>query len=222
VPLETLRPTGVVTAYPRRVNATGGTEPTVVNDQSDATYVRRSSDGSPIRVYYLPSVTVPGGSDIATIVAGARIKQPTAVSPSIYKAAMGLRDHRVPNPYVGGPYYFAQLIALGGVAVAATTYVPLASTGAGTSPEGVAWAMFYNLVAIDDGHATADTNRATIYEVFATAYTAAQPTASTATTPTSPVTLTSYPTLTVTVSALVETWQDNLGPATGTACPIEI
>lgn len=212
MPQVTVRPTKTSPNY-KRVARTGGTsEAGAMSDQSDASYVRRKAAKAPMARYVLAAPTIPAGSDIATIVPGARLKQPTSVAPKLVTLAMSVPGTGAPKnkiaPTVSGPTVRA------GSGTVAYAYQTPAGAGSTVGPTGP-WADLLSTLAIlvNDGHKHTDGNRATIYELFADVYFAARPTAALAVTPASPVTTTSYPTVTATLSALVEAWQDGSGTA---------
>lgn len=211
MPKVTVRPTRQAPNYKRiAVTGAGGSAVTALSDQSDATYVRRKADGAPACRMVLARPTVPAGCDIATVVPGARLKQPTSRAPKIVTLAMSVPGTGKPKnkvaPTVNGPAIRA------GSGTSAYTFEAPAGTGKAAGPRGP-WADWLDALAVrvNDGHKAADGNRATIHEVFANLYCAARPTVALATTPATPITTTSYPTLSATFSALVEDWQDNTG-----------
>ena len=212
MPTTTIRPTKALPRY-KRVDRTGGSgEADALSDQSDATYVRRKAAKAPLARYLLGTPTIPAGSDIATIVPGARLKQPTSRPPKLVTIAMSVPGTGKPKnkiaPTVTGP------VVRAGSGTAAYTFNTPADVGATAGPTGP-WSTLLSKLAIrvNDGHKATDANRATIYELFADVYYSARPTAAVSVAPTSPVTTTSYPELTATLTALIELWQDGSGPA---------
>lgn len=212
MPATTIRPVKQSPNY-KRVAVTGtSAAATAVADSSDATYIRRKAAKSPLARFVLAAPTIPAGSDIATIVPGARLKQPTSRAPRLVTLAMSVWGTGKPAstypPTINGPTVRA------GSGTVAYTYQTPAGSGVTAAPNGP-WAAVLSALAVrvNDGHAYTDSNRATIYEVFADVYYSARPSASIAIAPSSPVTTTSYPELTATLSALVESWQDGSGPA---------
>ena len=85
----------------------GGNAATALSDQSDATYVRRKADGAPMARFVLAAPAVPAGHDIATIVPGARLRQPTSHPPKLVTLAMSVPGKGKPKnkiaPTVTGP-----------------------------------------------------------------------------------------------------------------------
>lgn len=213
MPKVTIRPTKQSPNYKRiAVTGAGGVAATAVSDESDATYIRRKADKAPLARFLLAAPTIPAGSDIATIVPGARLKQPTSRAPKLVTLAMSVPGSGKPRnkiaPTVNGP------VVRAGSGTSPYTYSTPAGAGATAGPAGP-WAGLLSVLAVrvNDGHKAADANRATIYEVFADVYYCARPSASLAISPASPVTTTSYPELTATLTALVESWQDGSGAA---------
>ena len=78
MPKVTVRPTKQQPLYKRiaRVGSTGAAA--AVADQSDATYIRRSVNGAPMARFLLAAPAIPADNDIATVVPGARLRQPTS------------------------------------------------------------------------------------------------------------------------------------------------
>ena len=181
-----------------------------MSDESDATYVRRKANKAPLARFLLEAPSIPAGNDIATIVPGARLKQPTSRPPKLVTLAMSVPGNGKPKnkiaPTVTGP------VVRAGSGTSAYSYETPAGAGKASGPTGP-WADLLGVLAIrvNDGHAAGDANRATIYDLCADVYYAARPSAALAVAPTSPVTTTSYPEITATLSALVEDWQDNSG-----------
>lgn len=211
MPTTTIRPTKALPNY-KRVDRTGGSgEADALSDQSDATYVRREAAKAPLARYLLGAPTIPAGRDIATIVPGARLKQPTSHPPKLVTLAMSVPGTGKPKnkiaPTVAGP------VVRAGSGTAAYTFNTPAGVGATAGPTGP-WSTLLSKLAIrvNDGHKATDANRATIYELFANVYYSARPTAAVSVAPASPVTTTSYPELTATLTALIESWQDGSGP----------
>jgi len=197
----------------------GGGAGAVMHDGSDATYLRRKSAGSPGIYFHLAAPSVPAGSDVATIVPCARVKQPTGTAPKIL--SLNLYGFKAGGIYCAGPK-----VGFPGVHGSFVNVAADASAGAALAPIGTGWvaAAAAGLlgIAVDDGHAYTDSNRDYISELSADVYYAARPTASVATTPSSPISTTSFPTFDVDVSALIEAWQDNVGAATTTDCVYEL
>lgn len=218
MPKSTVSVTRQVASRPTRFAAIGGTLLAVVTDGSDATYLRRSSIGSPGAYYLIGAPSIPAGNDIATVVPCARIKQTTGTPPQMLALNMfgktGFAD-----------YAAGHKIGFPGVYEAATSVEAAAWKGQGISPNGLDWLTALQAggigIAVDDGHAPTDSDRDYIYELSAAVYHAARPTASVTTDPVSPVP-TSYPRITVTISALIEAWQDNASAVTGTDCSLEL
>ena len=211
MPKTTIRPTKVLPNY-KRVARTGGTsEVNAVSDQSDASYIRRSATGAPMARYVLATPSIPAGEDVATVVPCARLKQPTSVAPKMVTLAMSVPGTGRPAgsipPTVTGPQVRA------GSGTAAYTYETPAGQGALAGPTGP-WSGLLSVLAIrvNDGHAHNDSSRATVYDLWANVYHAARPSAAVTVSPASPVTTTSYPELTATLTALIESWQDGSGP----------
>ena len=221
MPSVTIRPTKAEPNYKRiaQTGSTGGAA--ALSDSSDSSYVRRSAKGAPLARFLLAVPSVPASNDIATIVPGARLKQGTATPPRLVTLAMSVPGTGKPVnkvlPTVNGHSVRA------GSGTTAYTYETPASSGAMAGPTG-AWSALLSKLAIvvNDGHPYTDANRATIYELFAYVYYCARPSASLAITPASPVTTTHYPTFTATLSALIESWQDNAGPAARTEIAYEL
>lgn len=211
MPTTTIRPTKALPNYKRVLRTGGSGEADALSDQSDATHVRRKAAKAPLARYLLGTPTVPAGSDIATIVPGARLKQPTSHPPKLVTLAMSVPGTGKPKnkiaPTVTGP------VVRAGSGTAAYTFNTPAGAGKTAGPTGP-WSTLLSKLAIrvNDGHKATDTNRATIYELFADVYYSARPTAAVSVAPASPVTTTSYPELTATLTALIESWQDGSGP----------
>lgn len=221
MPKATIHPTKTLPDYKRVARTGGSTQFGVLSDSSDATYIRRSADKSPMARFTLGKPTVPAGSDVATIVPGARLKQPTSTPPKIVTLAMSVPGTGKPKnkiaPTLTGPTVRASS------GTAAYTYATPAGVGKTAGPSGP-WADVLGKLAIrvDDGHKASDANRATVYELYADVYYAARPTASLSISPASPVTTTSYPEITATLSALIEDWQDNSGAPARTELAYEL
>lgn len=213
MPTTRIRPTVQLPNY-KRLAVTGASgAAAAVNDSSDSSYVRRSADKAPLARFVLEAPTIPADHDIATVVPGARLKQPTSVTPKMVTLAMSVPGTGKPvneiAPVVNGP------VVRAGSGTAAYTYETPAGAGVAAGPTGP-WSSLLSALAlrVNDGHKASDGNRATIYELFADVYYAARPSVTAGTiVPTSPVTTTSYPELTATLTALVESWQDGSGPA---------
>jgi hypothetical protein len=211
-----------------RFAASAGSLITAVSDASDSTYIRRASVGSPGAYFRLGVPSIPAGSDIATVVPAARIKQPTGTAPKVLAfsfygvaqmaavpATKTTKGFPAATMYPTGPR-----VAFPGVFSSATGVAADASSGARLSPNGKDWLSELQAgrvgIAVDDGHAPTDGNRAYVYEIWAQCYYAARPTASVAIDASTPLNASSFPLFDVTVSALIEAWQDNVGLATGT------
>ena len=128
VPKVTVRPTKQDPNYKRiAVTGAGGNATTAVSDQSDATYVRRKVDGAPTARFRLATPAVPAGHDIATIVPGARLRQPTSRPPKLVTLAMSVPGTGKPKnkitPTVNGPAVRA------GSGTAAYTFATPAAAG---------------------------------------------------------------------------------------------
>ena len=79
MPRATICPTRQSPNYKRiAVTGAGGSATTAVSDESDATYVRRKANKAPMARFLLAAPSIPAGNDIATIVPGARLRQPTS------------------------------------------------------------------------------------------------------------------------------------------------
>ena len=211
MPSARIRPTRQTPNYKRiAVTGAGGNAVTAMSDQSDATYVRRKANKAPMARFVLTAPSVPAGNDIATIVPGARLKQPTSRPPKLVTLAMSVPGSGKPQnkiaPTVTGP------VVRAGSGTNAYNFTTPAGAGKTAGPTGP-WSGLLSVLAVrvNDGHTEADANRATIYDLWADVYYCARPTAALAVAPTSPVTTTSYPEITATLSALVESWQDNSG-----------
>ncbi|HRU10790.1 MAG TPA: hypothetical protein P5144_15545, partial [Thermoanaerobaculia bacterium] len=222
MPKVTVRPVKQEPNYKRlAVTGAGGKASVAVSDQSDATYIRRAVNGAPMARFLLAAPTIPAGHDIATIVPGARLRQPTSNPPKLVTLAMSVPGGGKPTnkimPTVNGPSVRA------GSGTSAYTFETPAAQGRMAGPRGP-WADWLTRLAVrvNDGHKASDSNRAYIYEVFADVYYAARPTVALATDPASPVTTTSYPELGATFSALVESWQDNEGEPARTEVAYEL
>lgn len=220
MPKETIRPTKQQPNY-KRIAATGAAAATAVADQSDATYIRRSVNGAPAARFLLEAPTIPAGNDIATVVPGARLRQPTSSPPKLVTLAMSVPGQGKPGnklmPIVNGPSVRA------GSGTVAYTFATPAAQGRMVGPRGPwkDWLMRLG-VRVNDGHKASDANRAYIYELFADVYYCERPTVVLATTPVTPISDTSYPEINATFSALVEEWQDNEGEAARTELAYEL
>jgi hypothetical protein len=219
MPKTTVAPITWDNARHSRFASTGGTGGAIMHDGLDTTYIRRMSAGSPGIYYHLADPSVPAGSDVATIVPCARVKQPTGTAPKIL--SLNLYGFKAGGIYCAGPK-----VGFPGVFSSPANVAAAASAGAALAPIGTGWvaAAAAGLlgIAVDDGHAYTDSNRDYIYELSADVYYAARPTASVTTTPSSPISTTSFPVFNVSVSALIEAWQDNVGAATMTDCAWEL
>lgn len=221
MPKVTVRPTKQEPLY-KRITVTGTSAAGVaVSDQSDDTYIRRKTDGAPLARFALAPPSIPADHDIATVVPGARLKQPTSNPPKVVTLAMSVPGSGKPKnkiaPIVNGPGVRA------GSGTSIYTWATPAAQGAMAGPTGP-WADVLGKlhVRVNDGHKASDANRAYIYELFADAYYCARPVASLATNPATPITGTSYPEVLATFSALVESWQDNAGPPARTEVAYEV
>ncbi len=222
MPKVTVRPVKQEPNYKRlAVTGAGGKASVAVSDQSDATYIRRSVNGAPMARFLLAAPAIPADNDIATVVPGARLRQPTSNPPKLVSLAMSVPGTGKPKnkllPIVNGPSVRA------GSGTSAYDFETPAAQGRMAGPRGP-WADWLTRLAVrvNDGHKASDSNRAYIYEVFADVYYAARPTVALATDPASPVTTTSYPELGATFSALVESWQDNEGEPARTEVAYEL
>ena len=107
MPKVTVRPTKQQPLYKRiaQVGSTGAAA--AVADQSDATYIRRSVNGAPMARFLLAAPAIPAGNDIATVVPGARLRQPTSNPPKLVSLAMSVPGTGKPKnkllPIVNGP-----------------------------------------------------------------------------------------------------------------------
>ena len=222
MPKVTILPTQQSPNY-KRIAVTGaGGAAAAVSDSSDATYIRRAAvNAAPMARFALGVPTVTANNDVATVVPGARLKQPTSNPPRLVTLAMSVPGTGRPvnkiAPTVNGPTMRA------GSGTAAYTYETPAGMGKTAGPTGP-WSDVLAMLAIrvNDGHLYTDANRATVYELFADVYFAARPTGALSIDPTSPVTTTSYPEITAALTALVEAWQDNSGPAARTEVAYEL
>ena len=221
MPKVTVRPTKQQPLYKRiaQVGSTGGAA--AVADQSDATYIRRAVNGAPMARFLLAAPAIPADNDIATVVPGARLRQPTSNPPKLVSLAMSVPGTGKPKnklmPIVNGPSVRA------GSGASPYTFETPAAQGRMAGPRGL-WVDWLSRLAVrvNDGHKASDSNRAYIYEVFADVYYAARPTVVLSTDPVLPVTTTSYPDLCATFSALVESWQDNEGEPARTEIAYEL
>jgi hypothetical protein len=222
MPKVTVRPTKQEPNYKRiAVTGAGGNATTAVSDQGDGTYIRRKVDGAPTARFRLATPAIPTGHDVATIVPGARLRQPTSRPPKLVTLAMSVPGTGKPKnkikPTVNGPAVRA------GSGTAAYTYETPAAQGRMAGPTGPWSGLLSSLaVRVNDGHAAGDANRAYIYDLFADVYCAARPTVALQTTPATPITGTSYPEVNATFSALVESWQDNGGAPSRTEIAYEL
>ena len=222
MPKVTVRPVKQAPNYKRiAVTGAGGNATTALSDQSDATYVRRKANGAPMCRLVLARPTIPAAHDIATVVPGARLRQPTSRAPKLVTLAMSVPGTGKPKnkiaPTLNGPAVRA------GSGTSAYTFAAAAGTGKMQGPRGP-WAEWLGQLAVrvNDGHKHDDANRAYVYDLFGDVYCCARPTAALATTPASPVLSTSYPTLSATFSALIEDWQDNSGAPARTELEYEM
>lgn len=222
MPKVTVRPVKQEPNYKRiAVTGAGGNATTATSDQNDATYIRRKVDGAPTARFRVATPAIPAGHDVATVVPGARLRQPTSRPPKLVTLAMSVPGSGKPKnkiaPTVNGPAVRA------GSGTAAYTYETPAAQGRMAGPTGPWSGLLGKLaVRVNDGHAAGDANRAYIYDLFADVYCAARPTAALATTPASPISGTSYPEINATFSALVEAWQDNGGAPARTEIAYEL
>lgn len=227
MPSVRIRPTKQFPSYKRiAVTGAGGSASTAVNDSNDETYIRRAqNDAAPTARFALQAPTVPAGSDIATIVPGGRFKQPTSRPPKLVTLAMSIPGKVDPKkkskdkypPTINGPSVRA------GDGTSPYTFAAEPAHGAMAAPNGPWENVLKKLhIRVNDGHEHDDESRAYIYELFADVYYAARPTCSLAVGPESPVTSSSYPEITLTATALVESWQDNKGKPTRTEVSYEL
>jgi len=222
MPKVTVRPNKQDPNYKRiAVTGAGGNATTAVSDESDATFVRRKVDGAPAARFRLAAPAVPAGHDIATVVPGARLRQPTSRPPKLVTLAMSVPGTGKPKnkikPTVNGPAVRA------GSGTSPYTFSTPAAQGRTAGPTGPWSSLLWSLaVRVNDGHKAADANRAYIYDLFADLYCAARPTVALATTPATPIGGTSYPEINATFSALVESWQDNGGAPARTEVAYEL
>ncbi len=193
-----------------------------VNDASDATYIRRKVNGAPTARFRLAAPAIPAGYDVATIVPGARLKQPTSRPPQLVTLAMSVPGSGKPKnkikPTVNGPSSARRL---------RRRRLHLRDAGrarAAWPARRGPWSSVLGQLAIrvNDGHKASDANRAYIYDLFADVYCAARPSAALQTTPASPISGTSYPEINATFTALVEDWQDNGGAPARTEVAYEL
>ena len=212
MPTSRIRPIRSSPDYKRAAKTGGVNEAGALSDQSDGSYVRRKAEGAPLGRYLLGVPYVPSTADIATIVPGARLRQPTSRPPKHVTLAMSVpgkgkpKNHRPPT--VTGN------VVRAGSGTSAYTFAAPPSHGAVSGPTGP-WSGLLSVLAIrvNDGHKHDDEGRAYLYDLFADCYYAERPSAALAVGPESPVTTTSYPSLTVSLTALIESWQDGSGPA---------
>ena len=222
MPKVTVRPNKQDPNYKRiAVTGAGGNAATAVSDGSDGTYIRRKVDGAPTARFRLAAPLVPAGHDIATIVPGARLRQPTSRPPKLVTLAMSVPGTGKPKnkiaPTVNGPAVRA------GSGTSAYTFETPAAQGRTAGPTGPWDTLLGKLaVRVNDGHKGSDSNRAYIYDLFADLYCAARPTVALSTTPATPISGTSYPEINATFSALVEAWQDNGGAPARTEVAYEL
>ena len=211
MPTSRVRPIRSSPDYKRAAKTGGVNEAGALSDQSDGSYIRRKADGAPLGRYLLGVPYVPPTADIATIVPGARLKQPTSRPPKHVTLAMSVPGKGKPKH--GRPPTVTGNTVRAGSGTAAYTFVAPPAHGAVSGPTGP-WSGVLKTLAIrvNDGHKHDDDNRAYVYELFADAYYAERPSAALTVGPESPVTSTSYPELTV-ATALIEDWQDGSRPA---------
>lgn len=212
MPKVTVRPSKQDPNF-KRIAVTGGVAAAVaVRDQSDATYIRRKANGAPLARFVVAKPTIPAGHDVATVVPGARLRQPTSNPPNHVTLAISVPGTGKPKgkvkPLANGPAVRA------GSGTTIYDFAQPASQGRVAGPTGP-WSGLLGKLALrlQDGHKAGSANRAYIYELWADVYCAARPTVTLATTPATPISGTSYPEVNATFSALVEEWQDNEGPA---------
>ena len=175
MPKVTVRPSKQDPNF-KRIAVTGGVAAAVaVRDQSDATYIRRSVNGAPMARFLLAAPAIPADNDIATVVPGARLRQPTSNPPKLVSLAMSVPGTGKPKnkllPIVNGPSVRA------GSGTSPYTFETPAAQGRMAGPRGP-WADWLTRLAVrvNDGHKASDSNRAYIYEVFADVYYAERPT----------------------------------------------
>ena len=171
--------------------------------------------------FALEAPSIPAGNDVATIVPGARLRQPTSRAPKLVTLAMSVPGSGKPKnkiaPTVNGPSVRA------GSGTSAYTYATPAAAGKTAGPTGPWSGVLGKLaVRVQDGHKHDDANRAYVYEVFADVYHAARPTAAIVLDPEPPITTTSYPEIGAELTALVEDWQDDGGEAARTEIAYEV
>lgn len=190
----------------KRIAATGASEITAITDSSDSTYIRRKASGSPLARYVLQTPSVPAANDVATIAPGGRLKQDTSDPPEIVRLSVA----------VGGTAVRWIRAGEGGATVYDFRAEP--ATTSDKAPKSATWRKSLKTLAllVDDGHSKTDPGRGVLYRLFADVYHLAPISISLAAIP-STVTE-SCPTLTFSVSAIVEDWQDNEGTPTRTEC----
>ena len=108
MPKKTIRPTKQQPNYKRlAVTGAGGKASVAVSDQNGATYIRRAVNGAPMARFLLAAPAIPADNDIATVVPGARLRQPTSNPPKLVSLAMSVPGTGKPKnklmPIVNGP-----------------------------------------------------------------------------------------------------------------------
>ena len=152
MPSARIRPTRQTPNYKRiAVTGAGGSAVTAMSDQSDATYVRRKANKAPMARFVLAAPSVPAGNDIATIVPGARLKQPTSRPPKLVTLAMSVPGSGKPQnkiaPTVTGP------VVRAGSGTNAYNFATPAGAGKTAGPTGP-WSGLLSVLAVrvNDGH----------------------------------------------------------------------
>lgn len=190
------------------VARTGSTSvPNALSDQDDATYVRRSSgtSGKDMVAVQVQDPFLIAGMRVVSVVPGMRYKLAATDGKGISLALQQIKDKNAKTVYTGIRRSF-------GKATVATNVDGVPSSGQLLAPDGTPWteaSVDALIVAVADSHTSTDANRAYVYELYAQLYWLFAATVN-VTGPATPVTDTSWPTITVDVSAVVNSWQINV------------
>lgn len=207
----TLRPNGTNAIAASRVTTYGGAASAhaALSDNSDTTYVRRTTSGAPMLVLDLTTATISG--DVAVVLPAYRRKSGSASAISTLRYAIGrvVNGALVKTPYVSASFKTTTI----------STVVPsLVSVGQQLDVQGQPWtqsAIDALLLVLDDpaDASTAYLTATYLYETYVYVYTLARPTTTPSIVTTSPVTSTSFPQFSIAVNAVVEQWQKDNGDA---------
>lgn len=184
MPITRIRPNGTSTAVAAKASNTGGGSlHGALSDQSDATYVKRTSSGSPMVALDLGPVSVAAGSDIVTVVPGFRYKKTSGSKALKVALARAVSVYTLVNgvPTLTHQLYYAPWLSTSAIAANAVDKTFDALSGPELPPLGGTWnagSVGALLLVLDDLELATETSKlATIYDAFADVHVLERPAA---------------------------------------------